>query len=117
MGPYEMTPDGNRFIFVVTDTFSKWTEAFACRNASSRTTISFLEDQVFSRFGYPQAIISDNGPHFVEYTFQTALGRWKARHGRTAIYHPQANPAERRNHEIKKLLRILGEMNERIPWD
>lgn len=62
MGLYKITPDRNRFIFVVTDTFSKWTEAFACRTASSRTTISLLEDQVFSRWRYPQAIISDNIP-------------------------------------------------------
>jgi hypothetical protein len=41
----------------------------------------------------------------------------QTRHWPTAIYHPQANPAERRNQELKKLMRILTQEPTPKPWD
>jgi transposase InsO family protein len=117
MGPYEETPSGNQFLLVVTDIFSKWVEAFPIRRATAKATVRALENEVFCRWGYPSAIISDNGTQFTSEEFRRACRRWKTRHWPTAIYHPQANPAERRNQELKKLMRILTQEPTPKPWD
>jgi hypothetical protein len=80
MGPYEETPSGNQFLLVVTDIFSKWVEAFPIRRATAKATARALENEVFCRWGYPSAIISDNGTQFTSEEFRRACRRWKTRH-------------------------------------
>ncbi|KAG8261821.1 hypothetical protein J6590_080120 [Homalodisca vitripennis] len=45
------------------------------------------------------------------------LREWKVEHWTTPIYHPQANPTERRNQELKKLLRTHLIDKEHKTWD
>ena len=56
MGPYPLTRAGNRYIIVVTDMMSKWVEAKAVRKADADTIIRYLEEEVFPRWGYPEAV-------------------------------------------------------------
>ena len=117
MGPYPLTTRGNRFILVVTDMFTRWIEAFPLRNSEAPTLIRTLEDEVFSRFGYPLRILSDNGKQFTSRTWAEASRRWNSELWTTPEYHPRANPTERRNQEVKKGLRLrLHDGNQRI-WD
>jgi hypothetical protein len=117
MGPYEVTPEGKRYLLVVTDLFSRWVEAFPVAAATARVTTTILEKEVFSRWGYPRDIISDNGSQFSSNTFKRACHRWQVRHWPTANYHPRANPTERRNQEVKKILRIAHQTFPNQPWD
>lgn len=64
LGPYEETSSGSRFVLVVTDTFSRWVEAFPLARATAKATIEKLENEVFCRWGYPNSIIADNGTQF-----------------------------------------------------
>jgi hypothetical protein len=79
--------------------------------------VKLLENEVFCRWGYPQAVITDNGTQFRSNRFKRACHRWRIRHWPTANYHPRANPTERRNQEIKKLLRVAYQMFPGQPWD
>jgi hypothetical protein len=117
MGPYEATPDGNRYLLIVTDLFSRWVEAFPVKAATARVTTTILEKEVFSRWGYPRAVITDNGSQFRSGVFRRACHRWQVKHWPTANYHPRSNPTERRNQEIKKILRIARQMFPNQPWD
>ncbi|KAH9801445.1 hypothetical protein KPL71_001039 [Citrus sinensis] len=57
------------------------------------------------RFGTPRAIISDEGAHFCNKIFATAMIKYGVRHKVATAYHPQSNsPAEVSNREIKKIL-------------
>ena len=117
MGPYPLTSKGNRFILVVTDMFSRWVEAFPLRNATATRITQILENEVFSRWGYPRRILSDNGSQFTGHTWTEASQKWDSELWTTPTYHPRANPTERRNQEIKKGLRLrLHEGNQRT-WD
>jgi transposase InsO family protein len=98
MGPYAITREGNKYILVVTDLFTRWVEAFPVKGATTKTTVKLLENEVFCRWGYPQAVITDNGTQFRSNRFKRACHRWRIRHWLTANYHPRANPTERRNH-------------------
>lgn len=117
MGPYVKTRDNNRFVFVVTDLFSRWVEAFPAATSSAPKIINILESEVFPRYGYPRAILSDNGPQFTSANWDSALRRWGCHHWTTPIYHPQANPAERRIQEIKKCIRIQLQGINPTTWD
>ncbi|KAJ3617056.1 hypothetical protein MTP99_009143 [Tenebrio molitor] len=117
MGPYEATPDGNRYLLVVTDLFSRWVEAFSVKAATARVPTTILEKEVFSRWGYPRAVITDNSSQFRSGVFRRACHRWQVKHWPTANYRPRSNPTERRNQEIKKILRIARQMFPNQPWD
>jgi hypothetical protein len=97
--------------------FTRWVEAFLVKGTTTKTTVKLLENEVFCRWGYPQAVITDNGTQFKSNHFKRACHRWRIRNWLTANYHPRANPTERRNQEIKKLLRVAYQMFPGQPWD
>ena len=65
MGPFPNS-FGNQYILVVVDYVSKWVEAIPSRTDDNKVVIKFLKENIFSRFGTPRAIISDNGTHFLQ---------------------------------------------------
>ncbi|CAB0041804.1 unnamed protein product [Trichogramma brassicae] len=117
MGPYPITARRKRFILVVTDLFSRWTEAFPLAASDTSKVIKILEDEIFSRYGYPQSILSDNGPQFRSIQWQQACEKWQTKLHTTAVYSPRANPTERRNQEIKKGLRLDLMDGQHNQWD
>jgi hypothetical protein len=56
---------GFLYILVAVDYVSKWIEAIPSRNNDIiKTVIKFLKENILSRFGILQAMISDGGTHF-----------------------------------------------------
>ena len=47
------TPDGYRYILVIADYFSKWTEAFLIKDKCADTVADVLVDKIILRFGMP----------------------------------------------------------------
>ena len=117
MGPYPLTTQGNRFILVVTDLFTRWVEAFPLRASDAPRLTKILEEEVFSRYGYPKRVLSDNGPQFTGNIWAAAAQRWDCQLWTTPVYHPQANPTERRNQELKKGLRLRLYQGNQRTWD
>ena len=52
------TPDGYRYILVIADYFSKWTEAFPSKNKCADTVADVLVKKIILRFGMPLVIHS-----------------------------------------------------------
>jgi hypothetical protein len=117
MGPYLRTSRGKSYILVVTDCFSRWTEAYPLGTATTKTIVDTLEREFFSRFGYPRICLRDNGPQFVSDEMLNALKQWGAQGWTTTIYHPRANPVERRNQDLKKGLRATLNDDKHSTWD
>ncbi|XP_018330321.1 uncharacterized protein K02A2.6-like [Agrilus planipennis] len=105
------------FLLVVTDIFSRWVECFPISSSTTAIIVRLLEQEVLHRFGFPQAILSDNGSQFASQGWKAACIKWKVRHWSTFVYHPRANPTERRNQEIKTGLRMYLESGEHRNWD
>ena len=60
---------------------------------------------MFTRFGTPRAIISDEGSHFVNKCLKWLLDKYDVKHKIATAYHPQSNgQVERVNREIKGIL-------------
>ena len=87
------------------DYVSKWVEAVACVRNDARTVINFLKKQIFSRFGTPRAIISDEGTHFCNRMLGAVLAKYQIKHRVATAYHPQTNGlAEANNKQLKMIL-------------
>jgi hypothetical protein len=56
---------GQVFILIATDYFTKWVEVVPLKHSTNDQVIYFLENNIFSRFGLPLEIITDNGPAFI----------------------------------------------------
>jgi transposase InsO family protein len=114
IGPYPETPAGFRYIFVVTDLFSRWVEAFPTAATPTAEAIRIIEE-IFPRQGYPQAIITDNGAQFTSRPWKRAGQHCQVQTWTTAPYTPRENPTERRNQELKRALRVrlAGRQNGR----
>lgn len=65
-------PLQNKYFLFIEDAYSKWLEFFPMKNAITKKTIQKLRD-VFTGFGLPRTIVSDNGPQFISQVFQTFL--------------------------------------------
>ena len=98
-------PQQARFFIVLTDLYTKWPEVKPVSTVTSHSVIEFLSD-MFSRWGLPEEIISDNGKQFVSQEFEQFLTSHGIKHCKTALYHPQSNGAvERFNRVLKERLR------------
>ncbi|ROT85242.1 hypothetical protein C7M84_019235 [Penaeus vannamei] len=69
-GPFPCTERGNKYICVAMDYFSKWPEAGALPNHEAETVAEFLVTQVFTRFGVPGELHSDQGREFESRVFR-----------------------------------------------
>ena len=104
MGPFPPS-SGYLYILLAIDYVSKWVEAVPCRNNDNTTVVKFLKENVLSRFGTPRAIISDQGTHFCNYSFETLMKKYGVIHKVALPYHPQTNgQVELANREIKQIL-------------
>jgi hypothetical protein len=56
---------GHRFVLVVTDYFTKWTEVVALKNMTHMEVIEFITEHIIHRFGIPQTLTIDQGASFI----------------------------------------------------
>ncbi|KAL4346483.1 hypothetical protein GQ457_17G000070 [Hibiscus cannabinus] len=104
MGPFPSS-HGDLYILLAVDYVSKWVEAIATLRNDAQTVMKFLHKHIFTRFGVPRAIISDEGTHFDNKLIAKAAQRYGIRHKIATAYHPQTNgQAEVSNREIKQIL-------------
>jgi hypothetical protein len=78
--------------------------------------IEFLISQVFSRYGTPLQLVSDNGPQFIGRAWELFCKRLNIKPVFTSTYHPQSNLTERYNQNALGKLRLLTLENE-LEWD
>ena len=89
---------------MVHDVRSKWPEIAATTTVTCSAIIQILKE-LFSRWGIPEVLQSDNGQQFVSYEFEMFLQKLGIEHRRSALYNPQCNGGlERLNRVIKESL-------------
>ncbi|POM66093.1 GapPol Polyprotein [Phytophthora palmivora] len=65
VGPLVTTQRGNKFILVFADYFIRWVEAFAVERLDSVTFVETMVNEVISRHGVPEKLLSDQGSNFI----------------------------------------------------
>lgn len=59
---------------------------FQLTNNSSRGVIDILKE-TFSRYGIPDVVMTDNGPHFNSKDFKTFSQKWSFEHNTSSPYY------------------------------
>ncbi|KAK8538818.1 hypothetical protein V6N12_034526 [Hibiscus sabdariffa] len=113
MGPFPSS-FGNLYILLAVDYVSKWVEAIATTHNDAKTVQRFIKKHIFTRFGTPRVIISDEGRHFDNRSIAAALRKLGINHKLSTAYHPQTNgQAEISNSEIKSILEKVVNPNRK----
>lgn len=116
LGPYPRSKNGNAYIFIVLDHYSKFVLLKAIKRATSALIIDFLANEVFQLFGVPETVLSDNGSQFTAKDFEGLLKTFGTKHLFTAIYSPQANASERVNRSVVAAIRSYVK-TDHSTWD
>ena len=105
LGPLPVSERGNRYILVLSDQFSKWTEAYAIPNQEATTIAEKFGEEYICRFGTPMICHSDQGRNFESRLFQELCDLLQVKKTRTSGYRPQSNAqVERFNQTLEAML-------------
>lgn len=116
MGPLPRSKKGNRFLLVVVDYFTKWVEVFPLKDSKAHRIVNILKDEIFTRFGVPEELVSDRGPQFTGQEMSNLCKIWGVKQRFTTSYHPQTNLTERSNRTIKTMIAsYVGDQHQN--WD
>lgn len=63
VGPFENATYDCKFAITLTDYYSKWPKVAFAASVTTETVLGFLSN-VFSRYGDPEFLVTDNGPQF-----------------------------------------------------
>lgn len=98
-GPYL-----GRILFILVDSYTKWPEVYITKDMTAPTVIDCCTE-IFSRFGIPKILVSDNGSAFISDLFKNFLRANGIKHKLTAPFNPKTNgQAERYVQTIKYAL-------------
>jgi transposase InsO family protein len=122
LGPVRPTSvNGNRFVLIFVDYFSRFIVAKAYPDATSKNVLDLFSQYFVPFFGYPRAVYSDRGTHFVGGVFSQHLESRKIPHYEAPPYSPSSvGLAERSVRNVTHALRalVLTNPTENTPrWD
>lgn len=117
LGPFPVTPRGNKLIMVVQDYFTKWVEVFPISDGTAQTCATVLVNEFFSRFGLPLCLHSDQGRNFESDLFHEMCSLLNIKKTRTSPRHPACNGlVERFNSTLVKMIKSYME-GQQTHWD
>ena len=88
MGPFPSAYN-NLYILLDVDYVSKWVKAIPTHTNDAKIVAQFLRSHIFSRFGTPRALITDNGTHFCNKVIDKVLQKYGVGHRTYLAYHPK----------------------------
>ena len=99
---------GSKYLLVV-DAFTKWVEAYPLQDQKAATCITVVYNRMFSRFGLPRQLHSDQGRNFESQLVTELCNTAGVYKTRTTAFHPRSNIlTERSNRTILAMLRAAA---------
>jgi len=91
LGPLPTSENGFRFILVICDRFTKLTRVFPLRETTALVIASVFLDHWVGAYGFPDTVLTDNGPQFAAVFLQGVMGMIGVITNFTTPYQPQTN--------------------------
>ena len=107
LGPLRASSECNRYLLMLKDVFSKWFEAVPLDRTTSEKVLRALQ-MLFSRFGHPLQVHTDNTTYFRSHLMQEAFRRAGIRLTFTPTYNPQSNSVEWVHRDLNVMIRPLS---------
>ena len=104
----------HKYILTATDYFTKWIEAIPTRNSTEKVIVSFLLDNICSRFGCPRKLVTDNAQAFKSKVMVDFCNKYNITLTHSTPYYPQGNGlAESSNKSLVRIIKKLLMQNQR----
>ena len=117
LGPLPLSRRSNRFILVISDCFTKWTEAVALPDQEASTVAAAFVNTFVSRFGAPLLLLSDGGSNFESKLFKEMCSILQIEKVKTSVMRPQAyGVTERFNRTLATMLTMYC-IKDQKDWD
>ena len=94
------TKEGYRYVLLVVDSFSRWSEAFALKNQDAASIAKVFYEEIFTRYGCPKVLLSDRGQAFMSKLVNALCEIFHVKRHYTFSYHPQTNSTVKRLNSI-----------------
>ena len=116
LGPLPRSHNGNKYILVITDYFSKWVEIYPLADQTA-TTCAEKVIEFISRFGCPYDLHTDQGSNFLSRIMKEICQLFEIRKTRTSPYNPRGNgQVERFNKTLVRMIKAYLK-DEDKEWD
>jgi len=86
LGKYPRSHRGNTMLFIALDHLTKFVWLKANPKATSTAVVRFLQEGIFTQFGVPETIHTDNGRQFISKEFENMLQKYGITHMKTGRY-------------------------------
>ena len=117
LGPLPVTAQGNKYVLVACDCFTRWVEVYAIQNQEALTVAKMLVDEMFCRFSPPEQLHSDQGRQFEADLLKEVCTLLQIHKTRTTAYHPHCNGlVERFNRTLLDMLSTTVK-DHKMDWD
>jgi transposase InsO family protein len=80
-----------RYILVCIEYVTKWVEGKSLYSANEQSVVDFLFKDIFTHFGVPREIVTDQGTQFTSNLVKYITKKYHIKHRKSSPYHPQAN--------------------------
>ena len=109
VGPLPVTNRGHKYLLTVKDTFTGYLEAIPTRNMLASTVADVLLTQLFSRYGMPESLHTDQASNFTSQLLTELCQLLGVKLSHTPPYNQRSNPVERAHRDLKATLTALCE--------
>ena len=117
LGPFPISENGNKYVVIFTDYFTKWPEAFAVKNADAPTTAKLFVEQILCRHSAPRKLLSDRGKNFLSKVVKGICNMVNTSKVNTTSYHPECDGlVERFNHSLTTIISMYVSEHQK-DWD
>ena len=80
--------EGHGYIIVAMDYFIKWDAVMPTFDNTGKTAMVFIFNHIITRFGVPQAIVTDHGSHFHNFMMSELTEKLGLLHENSILYYP-----------------------------